>query len=103
MGDKNELLDLTGSITVDHGVLFRMETTAIAGFVPVTAVLQTLCITVISNCQYFSVINGGNDRANGKPFARVAPSNSLSKLHIYFFKGWTVFHHSIFLTVAAAY
>jgi hypothetical protein len=92
MCNKNKLFGLSRGITVDHGILLGVQATAITGLFPVTGVIQTGGIAVVPNCEYFSVIRGGDDRADPQPRTGGAPGDGFGKLHVHLFKGRTIFH-----------
>ena len=56
VGYKRVFLDRTGTVAVDDRVLFAMQTTAIAGFVSITAVGQARGVAVVADSQDLSEI-----------------------------------------------
>jgi len=64
MGDENVLFDVTRCIAVDDGVVFRMQTTTVAGNFRIARVVLARRTAVVSHAQHFAKIRRNNHRTH---------------------------------------
>ena len=94
VGDEDQLFRLAWCVAVDHGVFFRMQAAAVAGFFPVTGVRQAGRIAVVSHREDFSVVGGGDHGANAEAGTGRAPGDGLRELHIHLIEGGAIHYFS---------
>ncbi len=77
MGYEHEFVDVTRTIAVDHGILLRMQTAAIAWLIPITAVRQATGIPVVTNGKNFAKIRTRDDCSDLEAFASCTTRKAL--------------------------
>lgn len=64
MGDEDKFFDEAGGVTVDDRIFLRVEASAVSGLVPIAAVVQSSCISIVTDGQYFSEVGTRDDRTD---------------------------------------